>query len=142
VALSEGADFPVGRAGGAERLLGVWRTGFSCQARTGLLQIALARGGAADIGVRLHHVVRTVGTRPGALLIGIAHVPRAVSADDAVVTRRVLAGHAGSVALIERADLPVVRARRGRRLLGVWRTRFSRRARTGFLLIALALGGP
>src|SRR5262249_56668302 len=109
VALIERAELVVGGARRGGQLLGVRRTRLAGHPRTHLGQVTLPRRRPADVGARLHHIERTVGTRPRARLVGITDVPRAGPAHLTAMTRRMLAGHDAPTALLQRPTLVVGR---------------------------------
>src|SRR5262249_48837450 len=77
VALIERAELVVGGARRGGQLLGVRRTRLAGHPWTHLGQVTLPRRRPADVGARLHHVERTVGTRPRARLDWIHYLPPA-----------------------------------------------------------------
>src|SRR5439155_636024 len=124
------------RAGRGGRLLRVGRAARPGDAGAGLGVVALARRRAADDRARRRRRRRAGGAGAGAVLLGVADVARARVADRARVARGVLAVIVGPVALIERAGVAVVGARRAGRLLPVGR---AMRARAGAELRRVAL---
>src|SRR5207253_6907838 len=135
VALIQRAGVPVRGARRARRALRV-RGAVRARARAVLRRVAVARRGPARGEGREEAVGRTGRARPRAGLVrvarpgrGAAHRPR--------VPRRMLAAVAAAVALVEAARIPVARAGRAGRLLGVGGARRARAgARVG--LVALA----
>src|SRR5439155_225764 len=107
-------------------------------ARAGLGLVALARHRAADDRARRRGGRRAGGAGASAVLLGVADVARARVADRARVACRMLAGIVGPVALIERAGVAVVGARRGRRGLRIRRAGHARHAGAELLHVALA----
>src|SRR5205814_2026091 len=103
-----------------------------------LLHVARAGRGAAEGRARCRQGRRAGGARPGAVLRRFTVVPRAGVADRVRVACRVLAGVARTVALIERAGVRVLGARRAARLLLVRRAGLAREAGAGLDLVALA----
>src|SRR5947207_1876250 len=151
VAPVRGADVAVVRAGRPRRLDGVSRAAGAAP-RAGLCEVALvdrcathrarvarrvraervagaavARVGGADVAIvragcpRRLDGGRAGGARPRAGVVEVALVERRV-ARRARVPRRVLAGHVGTIALIQGAGVGVGRAGSAGRLLGVRRT--------------------
>src|SRR5207302_347200 len=106
-----------GTAGGGGRLEAIGRAVGPC-ARAVLGLVAVTGASPALGGRRCEAVGRTARRRPGAAL-GYVAVARRGATDGPGVPRRVLAGVARAVALIGRADVAVVGARRARRRLGV-----------------------
>src|SRR2546427_615882 len=100
--------------------------------------IALARRGAADDRARRRGGRRAGGAGAGAVLLGVADVARARVADRARVAGGVLAVIVGPVALIERAGVAVVGARREGRRLRIRRAGRARHAGAELLHVARA----
>src|SRR5207302_1635465 len=122
-------------ADGRARLEAVARTARS-GAGTVLRHVTGPRRGPALGAARREPVRRARTTRPRAGLVDVA-IAGGRAADGTAVARRMLAAVAGAVALIEAARVPVARARRPRRLLGVRGTRGARaRARVGQVAFA------
>src|SRR5438445_5096261 len=136
VALVAAARVAVGGACRPSRALRI-RRAVGARPRAVIIQIALARRGAAHDARRLEGVGRTHGARAGT---GLVHVAEAGggSAHRAGVARRVLAVRAAAVALVEAARVAVGGAGRPGRRLGVRR---ARGARAGAVLRRVALAG-
>src|SRR5438874_827221 len=116
-------DVARARRGAADRARRQEAVGGTGGARAGALLRGIAHvdGGPTDRARRQECVGRTGGARAGAAL---GHVARTGcgAARGARVPRRVLAGHVGTIALIQGAGVGVGRAGSAGRLLGVRRT--------------------
>src|SRR5207245_759939 len=138
VAVVGRAGVAVIRAGRARRLLRVGRAARPGDAGAHLGLVALARRRAADDRARRRGRRRAGGAGAGAVLRGVAHVARARVAGRARVARGVLAVIVGPVALVERAGVAVVGARREGRRLRIRRARRARHAGAELLHVARA----